>query len=119
MVSRSRETWPLRSVRLAPDIEGSDLTTRELRATSSGGDIVATFANRPDRVAVESSGGDIQLVVPAGRYRVEAQSSGGGVQVDVVQDPDAANLLIAKSSGGDIQIRPTLIDALLPRRRRR
>jgi hypothetical protein len=90
---------------LGAGIEASDLTTRELRAASSGGDIVATFANRPDRVTVESSGGDIQLVVPAGRYRVEAQSSGGGVQVDVVQDPDAANLLIAKSSGGDIQIR--------------
>jgi hypothetical protein len=90
---------------LGARIEGSDLITRELEATSSGGDIVATFANRPDRVAVESSGGDIELVVPAGRYRVEAQASGGEVQVDVVQDPDAANLLIAKSSGGDIQIR--------------
>ena len=89
---------------LGASIEGSNLTTRELRATSSGGDIVAAFANRPDRVAVESSGGDIELVVPAGRYRVDARSSGGGVQVDVVQDPDAANLLIAKSSGGDIRI---------------
>jgi hypothetical protein len=86
-------------------IEAIDLPTEQLQAASSGGGIVASFLTSPSRVTVQSSGGGIDLTVPRGSYRVDADSSGGDVQIDVIQDPDAANVLLARSSGGGIHIR--------------
>ena len=86
-------------------IEAIDLPTEQLQAASSGGGIVASFVNSPSKVTVKSSGGGIDLTVPGGSYRVDADGSGGRVQVDVIQDPSAANVLLARSSGGGIHIR--------------
>jgi hypothetical protein len=49
----------------------------------------------------------VTIELPPGpvAYAVDAESSGGGRRVDVKTDPDSANHIRARSSGGGVTIR--------------
>jgi hypothetical protein len=94
------------------DSSGGGITVRgarsaQVQADSSGGGVRVSFAAPPSSVDVESSGGGVTIELPPGpvAYAVDAESSGGGRRVDVKTDPDSANRIRARSSGGGVTIR--------------
>jgi DUF4097 and DUF4098 domain-containing protein YvlB len=85
-------------------ISAVGLRVTHFDATSGAGGIEASFASVPNHVKAVTSAGGITLTVPGGNYDVDATSAAGGVHVDVIQDPDATNEIIARSAAGGIRI---------------
>lgn len=86
-------------------IDVVDVSTARLLARSGARDVGVSFFRPPSVARVESGAGNVDLNVPYGRYRVDAEGATGVVIVDVIQDPGAARLLVARSSAGGVTIR--------------
>jgi hypothetical protein len=85
-------------------VSAVDLRVARFDARSSSGGIEASFADAPGHVQAVTSAGGITLTMPPGSYDVDATSAAGGVHVDVIQDPDAPNKIVARSAAGGVRI---------------
>jgi hypothetical protein len=92
----------------AGDVHGDALRSTEVTASSSAGDVSLTFAVDPTRVDATSSAGDVRVRVPnTVSYRVTTQSSGGDRVSTVHENSDSARTINARSSAGDVSVRPS------------
>jgi putative adhesin len=89
----------------AGDVDGNDLGSTDVTASSSGGDVDLRFATVPQRVEASSSAGDVSLRLPDSVYAVEAQTSAGDTVVKVPTDPRSTRTVHAHSSAGDVAVR--------------
>ena len=77
-----------------------------LQARAEGaGDVRATTACAPQRLALRTTTGTVHARVPAGRYRVDASTSGGPPLVrGIAADVDAPYAIQALSSSGHVVV---------------
>ena len=88
-------------------IDGEDLESRVVEASTSAGDIELEFNSAPDDLDLKTSAGDIDVVVPDDdAYRVDTDTSAGDADVGIASDPDADRVIKARTSAGDISLRP-------------
>jgi hypothetical protein len=87
-------------------VHGSNLTSADVDAGSSGGGVRLEFDQPPSDVKAGSSGGGVTVVVPntPTAYHVVASSSGGSAHADVRTDPAASRTIQAHSSGGSVRV---------------
>jgi Putative adhesin len=88
------------------DITIGGLTSANVAASDSSGDVTLTFTKVPDRVVVSSESGDITLVLPPGRtlYRVSATTSSGSRVVSVPVSSASPHAITVTDDSGDIAI---------------
>lgn len=92
------------------DVIGTGLRTPSLTVTTRSGSVDTTLVEVPRRVSLSSSDqGDVVLAVPGVRpYRVDADHGLFGEQrITVPQDPTADASLHARTTGGQVTVRPT------------
>ena len=88
------------------DINASKLTSSEVDANVSTGDVTLGFDRAPTSVHANTSTGDVRITVPAGDpYRVEASTNTGDTDIRVVQNPTSTNLIAVRTHTGDIWVR--------------
>jgi Putative adhesin len=91
----------------AGDVDGTNLRSSDVTASSSAGDVSLQFAVDPTRVEAGSSAGDVDVRVPNQvAYRVTVQSSGGDAVNRVNQESTSTRTIDAHSSAGDVSVRP-------------
>jgi hypothetical protein len=93
-------------VSAAGDIDGTDLQVDELDATTSSGDISASFATQPFAVKASTTSGDISADLPEGKrsYAVTTASRSGDVSSGIESDPEGRGFVRATSRSGDISL---------------
>jgi hypothetical protein len=90
------------------DITGTAITTRDVTAKTSGGNVGLTLSVAPASLIVSTGGGDVTIIVPrlpgnAG-YDVDATTGGGDVNKGVAIDSASRYKITASTSGGNITI---------------
>lgn len=89
------------------NINGTALTSPDVAAESTGGDVTLAFTEPPRRLVIQSNGGNITVELPHNNvgYDVVTSADGGNVSDDQVnistRSPDT---FTADSGGGDITI---------------
>ena len=73
-------------------------------AQTSAGVIDLEVVGDFSRISAVSDAGSVELTVPDRVYRVEAETSAGRTDVNVSTAPDAARVIIARSSAGNVTI---------------
>ncbi|MET1038718.1 MAG: DUF4097 family beta strand repeat-containing protein [Aeromicrobium sp.] len=88
------------------DIAGSGLRLDEFSATTTSGDISATFATQPQGFKAATTSGDISADMPDGKqtYVVSTTSTSGDVSSSIESDPDGKGFVRATSASGDITL---------------
>ena len=79
---------------------------RDIRASSTAGDVRVESDAAPTRVEATTTAGSVTVVVPGGAYRVDAGAGAGSVNLDGIRDtPSATSVIIADATAGDVTIR--------------
>ena len=79
---------------------------RDIRASSTAGDVRVESDAAPTRVEATTTAGSVTVVVPGGAYRVDAGAGAGSVNLDGIRDtPSATSVIIANATAGDVTIR--------------
>ena len=92
----------------AGDVEATDISSTDVSATSSAGDVDLRFDTPPDRVVATSSAGDVDVQVPnTVAYRVSSADSNGSGAVKVHTDSQSARTIEAHTSAGDVRVEPS------------
>jgi hypothetical protein len=90
------------------DITGTGITTRDVTAETSGGNVGLTFTVVPANLVVRTGGGDVTIVVPRPPrgvgYDLNATSGGGDVNRAVAIDSASPYKITATTSDGNITI---------------
>jgi DUF4097 and DUF4098 domain-containing protein YvlB len=86
-------------------IEATNMNVTAFSATTSSGSIQASLYGATERVNARTSSGSVDLTVPDATYNVDADTSSGQVRIQVTDEPDAARLISAHTSSGDVTIR--------------
>lgn len=86
------------------DIRVADSTARTAKVRTSGGDVDVALSAAPDEVSGRTSGGNVTIRLPKGSYAVDAKTSGGTSKVEVPTAAGSAHKVIARTSGGDVQV---------------
>jgi hypothetical protein len=83
-------------------IRGQGLTSSDVQATLTSGQLGLGFATPPDRVVVNATSGEATVTVPTGStYRVTTHSGSGGVDQDPgLQDPQAGRSITVSTTSG-------------------
>ncbi len=81
-----------------------DISDGDVDAQTSAGGIDLEIAGDFSRVAATSDAGFVRLAVPDDVYRVEADTSAGFTQINVATDPNAARVIVARSSAGNVTV---------------
>lgn len=82
------------------DARGSSVTTR-----TTSGDVKMELA-QVTRADIETSSGDVKLEFdPRQEYAIDATTSSGDIDSDLRNDDDAPNVLIVRTTSGDIDLR--------------
>ena len=88
-------------------IDVRDTRSAHLEVVTSNGDVRVEAATAPDTLVTQTSNGRIDVLLPDGTaYAVEANTSNGRTDVEVATDPAATSVVEARTSNGDISIRP-------------
>ncbi|HZZ50778.1 MAG TPA: DUF4097 family beta strand repeat-containing protein [Pseudonocardia sp.] len=89
----------------AGDIEGRELTSKVVNATSNSGDVKLVFLQPPDQANAITSAGDVSIGVPPGtNYAVDAHSSTDRPNVAVPNAPNSPHKLKASTSSGAVDV---------------
>jgi Putative adhesin len=90
----------------AGSVDATGLTSDQLTARSSAGDVIVGFASPPGKVVATSSAGDVRILLPhaAATYHVTVSSSAGSTSIGVPTDPASARTIDASSSAGDVDV---------------
>jgi DUF4097 and DUF4098 domain-containing protein YvlB len=86
-------------------IDVTNLDVTAFSATTSSGSIQASLFGATERINARTSAGNVELTVPDAVYNVDADTSSGAVRIQVTDQPDAARLISAHTSSGDVTIR--------------
>ena len=79
---------------------------RDVRASSTAGDVRVESDAAPARVEATTTAGSVTVVVPGGPYRVDASAGAGSVTLQGITDtPSATSVIIADATAGDVTIR--------------
>ncbi|MEO2138634.1 MAG: DUF4097 family beta strand repeat-containing protein [Thermoleophilia bacterium] len=79
---------------------------RDIRASSTAGDVRVESDAAPARVEATTTAGSVTVVVPGGPYRVDASAGAGSVALEGISDtPSATSVIIADATAGDVTIR--------------
>jgi hypothetical protein len=88
------------------DVDAAALDAREVRVTTSVGDVNLDLARPAAHVDAHSDVGDVDVAVPAGTYAVKAGSDVGDREVGgLVQDDRAPRAIAVGSDVGDVTVR--------------
>ncbi|MGN6300690.1 MAG: DUF4097 family beta strand repeat-containing protein [Angustibacter sp.] len=90
----------------AGSVRATNLTSSDVRASSSAGSVTVELASEPSRVTASSSAGSVTVLVPQGTasYRVSAKTSAGSENVDVRTDPASDRVIDVHSSAGSVRV---------------
>ena len=106
-VQLSASTGTVSATTGAGDINGTQLLSKTVDASTGDGDVKLQWDVAPTKVGATTGNGDINLVVPTGTaYSVSAHTGNGGTHVNVPQDQSATNSITASTGNGDITISP-------------
>jgi hypothetical protein len=88
------------------DIGGSQVSSKNLQATTGDGGVHVTWSVTPTAVVATTGDGGIHLVVPqgSGPYRVSTHTGDGSAHVSIATDPTASPSITAESGDGGITI---------------
>lgn len=105
-VRLTRSAGAVKVATSAGSIEGVDLTSPSIDASTDAGRIRMSLAEPAARVDLRTSAGSIDLALPAapGGYRVAADTGAGKKDVTVAQDPTSARAVTARTGAGSIRI---------------
>lgn len=79
---------------------------RDIRASSTAGDVRVESDAAPERVEATTTAGSVTVVVPEGAYRVDASAGAGSVNLEGITDtPSATSVIVADATAGDVTIR--------------
>jgi DUF4097 and DUF4098 domain-containing protein YvlB len=83
------------------------VTTTDVTASNSSGDVVIIFATVPDRVRISDQSGNITLVLPPGetRYRLNTSTASGNRSVSLPTSALSPHVITVTNQSGDISIR--------------
>jgi len=80
--------------------------SRDIRASSTAGDVRVEAATAPDRVQASTTAGSVVVEVPQGAYRVQASAGAGSVTLEGITDtPSATRIITASASAGGVTVR--------------
>jgi hypothetical protein len=85
-------------------VDAADLDVPEFDIQTRTGNVTASFARPPHRVAIAVATGSVELTTPAGSYRFDASTTTGMVRTDVQNDPAAQRTLQLSTGTGDITV---------------
>ncbi|HEX3003556.1 MAG TPA: DUF4097 family beta strand repeat-containing protein [Angustibacter sp.] len=90
----------------AGSVRATNLTSSDVRASSSAGSVTVELASEPMRVTASSSAGSVTVLLPRGdaTYRVSAKTSAGSENVDVRTDPASDRVVDVHSSAGSVRV---------------
>lgn len=92
----------------AGDVKGTNLSSTQVSASSSAGDVSLRFAVVPNAVTATSSAGDVSVRVPGSvAYQVNPHSSSGDTRVTVRRDDASTHVITAGTSAGDVTVEPS------------
>lgn len=88
------------------DVVGTDLTTSQVQASSSNGDVVLTFARAPETVTATSANGNATVGLPRGpeSYLVSASTDNGNHSVGVHTNSASDRHIVVSSQDGDVAV---------------
>jgi DUF4097 and DUF4098 domain-containing protein YvlB len=88
------------------DVDGANLRSDSVSASTGSGDVDLDFALPPDTVDADTASGDIRIFVPRGPelYSVDVDTASGDENVDVDRDAGSSRLLKAQTGSGDVEI---------------
>ncbi|HEY5454975.1 MAG TPA: DUF4097 family beta strand repeat-containing protein [Acidothermaceae bacterium] len=87
-------------------ISGSQVSSRNVQASTGNGGIDITWSVAPTTVVATTGNGGIHLVVPqgSGPYRTSTHTGNGSAHVNVASDSSAASSITAETGDGSITI---------------
>ncbi len=90
----------------AGSVRATNLSSSDVRASSSAGSVTVELASEPTRVTASSSAGSVTVLLPQGSatYRVSAKTSAGSENVDVRTDPASDRVIDVHSSAGSVRV---------------
>ncbi|RJL35668.1 hypothetical protein D5H75_02450 [Bailinhaonella thermotolerans] len=91
----------------AGEVEGEELTGKQVSAKSGAGDVRLAFAAIPDRVVARATAGNGTVRVPRGSYNVKVDSDAGLGKIGVTQDRRSPHTIEVATGAGDFSIQPT------------
>ena len=84
-------------------VQGRELTSRRVTATTNTGGVELDFVQPPDQVIAETHTGGVEISLPSGTaYAVGADSR--KPEIDVQRDPSSQHVIRAKTDTGGIEI---------------
>jgi hypothetical protein len=91
----------------AGDVRATGVRADRITADSSAGGVLVDVVAPPTDLVATSSAGDVHVTLPDALYDLRADTSAGDRRVDGIrQDPAATHHVTARSSAGDVVIRP-------------
>jgi hypothetical protein len=88
-------------------VEGVNLRSTQVDATSDNGSVRLSFVVEPEAVVAETDHGSVEIVVPdtSVAYRVDLSSGDGSTDAAVRTDPNGARTLTGRSDTGSVTAR--------------
>jgi hypothetical protein len=97
---------PITAHSSAGSVQGEDLKSPSVQASSSAGSVRLSFSTAPTTVDASSSAGSVSVAVPddGTTYAVDAHTSAGSTRVGIATDPAALRHVRAVSSAGNVRV---------------
>jgi hypothetical protein len=93
----------------ASRVTGTQLSSRDVEASSDAGRVELRFSAPPDIVIADSDAASVEIVVPdrepPDAYRVVTDTDDGSEEVGVVNDPNATRIITATTDAGSVDVR--------------
>lgn len=86
-------------------LRATGLSSGQVAAVSSNGEVQLSFEDVPDQVAVATDNGAVTVAVPDATYRVTTSTDSGEVRVDVPESPHSPHTITAQTANGAITLR--------------
>jgi DUF4097 and DUF4098 domain-containing protein YvlB len=105
-VSVSNDSGPLQLSSDDGNVQGTDLSSSAVTASSTDGDVNLRFTTAPRSVSGTSSDGSVEVGLPRGPapYLVSASSDNGSRSVDVHTDSTSERRISVDSNNGDVSV---------------
>ncbi|WP_354640240.1 DUF4097 family beta strand repeat-containing protein [Kitasatospora camelliae] len=107
-IDLARVSGPIAVQAKSGRIQGSELFSARVEASTSSGPIELGFAHAPDAVTAIASSGPLTLSMPPGtRYKINGHSSSGSRSIDpTLADTSSPHVLDVVTSSGSVTINP-------------
>jgi hypothetical protein len=105
-INVSNDSGPLRLFTSDGNVQGADLSSSAVTASSVNGDVNLIFGTPPRSVTGTSSDGNVDVGLPRGpaSYLVSASSDDGNRSVEVRTDSTSPRRISVDSSNGDVSV---------------